>query len=79
VAAVSGSGELTLNQNYARGWRTVSGQRVYNRRGLVTTSVEPGDREVTLYYRPPFLMWGLVVSVAAALVSIVIVVSRCFR
>ena len=76
VVAVTGTGELTLNQNYARGWQTASGQHVYNRRGLVTTMVEAGDREVTLYYRPPALMWGLVLSVAAAIGSVFFVVSR---
>lgn len=76
VVAVSGAGELTLNQNYARGWQTESGQHVYSNRGLVTTMVEAGDREVTLYYRPPALIWGMVLSVAAAIGSVFFVVSR---
>jgi hypothetical protein len=79
VVAVSGAGELTLNQNYARGWQTESGQRVYSNRGLVTTLVESGDREMTLYYRPPSLMWGVLLSVAAAIGSIFFVVSRRFQ
>ena len=79
VVAVSGAGELTLNQNYAAGWKTEEGLPVYNHRGLITTRIAPSDRVVTLYYQPPLFAWALVISCGAVLGSLYLMFSARFR
>jgi len=79
AVAVKGEGELTLNQNYAPGWKTEDGRAVYGRRGLITTRTTSGDKIVIIYYQPPLFMWGLVLTAIACFGSLYLALSRRYQ
>lgn len=74
------SNRLVLNQNFDSGWRAVvtgsDGIRGVdasaNSGGLVSTPVEPGDREVEFYYLPSSFVWGAWISGLSLVVSSVL-------
>jgi hypothetical protein len=73
---IKGPDVLLVNQRYDPGWRATDGRKVSSRRGIIAVKVGPSDTEVTLFYRPPFFLAGLLVSVAGIAGSIL--VWRCY-
>lgn len=61
--------QISINANYASGWRTNYGSIVPNNPHL-TVQVPAGEKTVTLHYRPPGMIFGLLVSIATLLLSI---------
>ena len=57
----SGAGYLVVNQNYYWGWQA-EGRQVENVEQLLGVKVFPGDRQITLYYRPASFVMGAVVT-----------------
>jgi cytochrome c-type biogenesis protein CcmH/NrfG len=69
-------GWITVNQNYARGWRVMgeSGE-IGSQGGLLSVDVPPGSRRVVLRFRPRSFEIGAAVSV----VTLVIMAGLCLR
>ena len=70
-------GFLVLNQNYYPGWR-LEGDRgqVQEIDGLLAVKITPSDRRLVLYYLPSSFIAGLAVTLASALLGIILVAGR---
>ena len=60
---------LVVNQRFDPGWRSADGRPVLPWRGLLAVGVKPGDRAVTLFYRPRLFVPGLLLSAAGLLAT----------
>jgi hypothetical protein len=59
------SGNLVLGMGYDRGWRSADGRAVRNDQGFISVPFARGSDEISLYYRTPFFLPGLWISVIA--------------
>jgi len=55
-------GTIVFGIGYDDGWHSEDSRKVYETNGLVTTDFTVSDRRIILYYRPPYFVLGLIVS-----------------
>jgi hypothetical protein len=70
VGVEGDGGWVTVNQNYARGWRVVGGEatQVGSRGGLLSVAVPAGSQQLALRFRPRSFQIGAAVSAFAVLI-----------
>ncbi len=66
--------DIGLNANYAPGWRTSAGF-IYRNKPRLTLQVPSGDREITLWYHPPGMHVGLLVSGVSFVIALSLMAS----
>lgn len=58
----SGEDRLILNQRFMPGWQRTDGRPVEASQGLISTPVQAGESEATVFYRPREFAWGAALS-----------------
>jgi hypothetical protein len=54
---------LVINQNYAKDWKIKGKNKVENYNGLLSTNVNPEEKQVIFYYLPNSFIYGGIISV----------------
>ena len=64
---------LVINQNYYAGWRIVGGDLSFTKEGtLLAVSLPAGHRQVTLVYRPRYLLPAFTLTLIASIATLVL-------
>jgi hypothetical protein len=69
VETVKG-GTLVVSQGYDTGWRREDGKPVENSQSLIALKMEPGEKQVEIYYYPHYFNLGLLISVISILAAV---------
>lgn len=57
-------GQIVIGMGYDVGWKASDKRSVYEKRGLIAFSFQPGRSQVSLSYRTPYFYTGLIISLA---------------